>query len=214
MSPNLIDQHDKILYWPDSVDMDSGHFVWLRITSSDGKTYRGLLEDYQNQMASLYIKDELSGEHVATYVLSFELTPPVDLGERIPQVESAYVSPEYQGGGISIASYKAIIEHYGAVISDTHQTEDGMLLWLFGIPKENSLEITPLTVIGDRCEFRTDLTGQKQVYQGDIQAILAIADTIWGNPDSVPLTDLARLGFTPTWRNLSDQVLAAKMTDN
>ncbi|QGY28336.1 hypothetical protein [Pantoea cypripedii] len=214
MSPNLIDQHEKNLYWPDSVDMDSGHFVWIGITSSDGKIYNGLLEDYQNKMASIYVRDELSGDHIASYVLSFELTPPSDLGTRIPQVESAYVDPEYQGGGITVATYKAIIEHYGAVISDTHQTEDGMLLWLFGIPKENSLEITPLTVIGDRCEFRTDVAGQKLVYQADIRAMLAVADTIWGNPDSVPLTDPAKLGFTPTWRNLSDQVLAAKKAEN
>ncbi|HEJ7997816.1 TPA: hypothetical protein SMI16_003257 [Serratia liquefaciens] len=214
MSPNLIAQHDKNLYWPDPVDIGSGHFVWIDITSNNGSKYRGLLEDYQNAMAHLYVRDELSGDHVASYVLSFELTPPADLGTRIPQVESAYVDPEYQGAGISTAVYKAIIEYYGAVISDTHQTEDGMLLWLFGIPKESSLEITLLQIIDSRLEFRTNEAGARLIYQADIKSMMAVADTIWGNPDGVPLTDPTTLGFRPTWRNLNNQVLAAKKIDS
>ncbi|UYA59021.1 hypothetical protein NAL19_783 [Pectobacterium sp. F1-1] len=213
MSPNLIAEHDKTLYWPDSIDMDSGHFVWLQFTSKSGRHYRALLEDYHNEMAILYVKDELSDEHIASYVLSFELTPPLDLGTRIPQVESAYVDADYQLGGVSTAVYKTIIEHYGAVISDTHQTEAGMLLWLFGIPKESSLEITLLTVVDGKLEFKTNATGARYVYQGDIQAMQAVADTIWGNPDNVELSDPISLGFHPTWHDRSDHVLIATKID-
>lgn len=214
MSPNLIAEHDKTLYWPDSVDMDCGHFVWLQFTSNSGRHYRALLEDYHNEMAMLYVKDELSGEHIANYILSFELTPLLGLGTHIPQVESAYVDADYQLGGVSTAVYKMIIEHYGAVISDTRQTEAGMLLWLFGIPKERSLEITLLTVVDDKLEFKTNATGARYVYQGDIQAMQAVADTIWGNPDNVGLSDPVSLGFLPTWHDRSDQVLVATKIDN
>lgn len=84
MSPNLIAEHDKILHWPDSIDMDSGHFIWLQFASNSGRQYRALLEDYHNEMAMLYIRDELSDKHIASYVLSFTLTPPPDFGSRIP----------------------------------------------------------------------------------------------------------------------------------
>lgn len=214
MSPNLIAEHDKILHWPDSIDMDSGHFIWLQFTSNHGRQYRASLEDYHNEMAMLYIRDELSDKHIASYVLSFTLTPPPDFGSRIPQVESAYVDVDYQLGGVSTAAYKAVIEHYGAVISDTHQTEAGMLLWLFGITKDNSIEITLLTVVDNELSFKTSETGARYTYQGDIQAMQAVASIIWGNPDNVELTDPLHLGFRPTWDDRSNLVLAAMKKDD
>ncbi|BFI59075.1 hypothetical protein KD4_30200 [Yersinia pseudotuberculosis] len=210
MSPNLIAEHDKILKWPEVNDLASGHFLWLpEFKTPSGDLFQALLEDDGSNMAHLHIKERLSGEHIASYVLTFDLTPPLDLGQRLPQVESAYVSQEYQGGGVSTATYKAIIDHYGAVISDTYQTEGGMVLWLFGLSKDDSIQLTILNVDGHTLDYKINEHGERISFQADRKSLLEIADTVWGNPDNVELSNLETLGFTPSWRNHSNHVLAA-----
>ncbi|CNF79507.1 Uncharacterised protein [Yersinia enterocolitica] len=210
MSPNLITEHDKILKWPEVNDLAPGHFLWLpEFKTPNGDLFQALLEDDGSNMAHLHIKEILSAEHIASYVLTFDLTPPVDLGQRLPQVESAYVSQEYQGGGVSTATYKAIIDHYGAVISDTYQTEGGMVLWLFGLSKDDSIQLTILNVDGHTLDYKINEHGESISFQGDRKSLLEIADTVWGNPDNVELSNLETLGFTPSWRNHNNHVLAA-----
>lgn len=110
MSPNLIAEHDKILKWPEVNDLASGHFLWLpEFKTPSGDLFQALLEDDGSNMAHIHIKERLSGEHIASYVLTFDLTPPLDLGQRLPQVESAYVSQEYQGGACLLPPIKPLL---------------------------------------------------------------------------------------------------------
>lgn len=110
MSPNLIAEHDKILKWPEVNDLASGHFLWLpEFKTPSGDLFRALLEDDGSNMAHLHIKERLSGEHIASYVLTFDLTPPLDLGQRLPKLNQLMSHKNIKAGACLLPPIKPLL---------------------------------------------------------------------------------------------------------
>ncbi len=66
----------------------------------------------------------------------------------------------------------------------TYQTEGGMVLWLFGLSKDDSIQLTILNVDGHTLDYKINEHGERISFQADRKSLLEIADTVWGNPDN------------------------------
>ena len=98
---------------------------------------------------------------------------------------------------------------YGAVISDTHQTTGGMLIWLL-MAEDDTVQLNIMQICGDRLEYRL-IDGKPEVYTGEIDTLEQAGDTIWGDPNEVvSSTTLERLGFRPIHLNMQHIVLSAR----
>ncbi|EPA9819277.1 hypothetical protein [Escherichia coli] len=210
MPPLVIDGHDKNLIWPDDLDEPSQSYLKLaNINDSDGAEYEVLLEEDGSDMARLYLRHIESDAVAANFLLEFNLTAPEGFPERIPQITSAFVGVEYRRAKLSQHVYCMLMKHYGAIVSDTHQTAGGMLIWLL-MGEDDTVQLNIMQVRGERLEHRL-VDGEPEAYTGEIEALEQAGDTIWGDPNSViSLTTLARIGFRPAQRDMSNIILAAR----
>ncbi|HFL4488101.1 TPA: hypothetical protein ACG315_004903 [Escherichia coli] len=210
MPPLVIDGHDKNLIWPDDLDEPSQSYLKLaNINDSDGAEYEVLLEEDGSDMARLYLRHIESDAVAANFLLEFNLTAPEGFPERIPQITSAFVGVEYRRAKLSQHVYCMLMKHYGAIVSDTHQTAGGMLIWLL-MGEDDTVQLNIMQVRGERLEYRL-VDGEPEAYTGEIEALEQAGDTIWGDPNSViSLTTLARIGFRPAQRDMSNIILAAR----
>lgn len=210
MSPLAIDAHDKNLIWPDDLDEPGQFYQQLaNIADDDEAEHEVILEDDEGDMARLYLRHIESGEVSANFLLEFNLEAPEGFPERIPQVTSAFVGDEYRAAKLSQHVYRMIIKHYGAVVSDTHQTPGGMLIWLL-MGEDDTIKLNIMQVRGDRLEYRLK-DGEPEAYIGEIEALEQAGDTIWGDPNAViSLRTLQRLGFRPAHHDMQHIVLAAR----
>lgn len=210
MSPLVIDGHDKNLIWPDDLDEPSQSYLKLaNLNDSDDAEYEVILEDDGNDMARLYLRHIESDSVAANFLLEFNFTAPEGFPERIPQITSAFVGAEYRRVKLSQHVYRMLMKHYGVIVSDTHQTAGGMLIWLL-MGEDDTVQLNVMQVRGEHLEYRL-VDGEPEAYTGEIEALEQAGDTIWGDPNSViSLTTLARIGFRPAHRDMSNIVLAAR----
>lgn len=210
MSPLVIDAHDKILIWPDDLDKPGQFYqILTNLIDDDGSEHEVILEDDGGDQARLYLRHVESDVVSGNFLLEFNLTAPEGFPERIPQVTSAFVGVDYRAAKLSQHVYRMVMKHYGAVISDTHQTPGGMLIWLL-MAEDDTVQLNIMQVRGERLEYRL-VDGEPEVYTGEIDALEQAGDTIWGDPNEIvsPAT-LERLGFRPTHQNMQHIVLAAR----
>ncbi|MDW3568034.1 hypothetical protein ACOTR2_00395 (plasmid) [Enterobacter asburiae] len=210
MSPLIIDEHEKNLIWPDDLD-EPGRFYFKldNLHDGDDAEHEVILEDDGSDMARVYLRHIDSGEVSANFLLEFNLSPPEGFPVRIPQVTSAFVGTEYRTVKLSQYVYRMLMKHYGAVVSDTHQTAGGMLIWLF-MGEDDTVQLNIMQVRGDRLEYRLK-NGEPEAYIGEIDALEQAGDTIWGDPHGeLSLRTLQRLGFRPAHQNMQHIVLAAR----
>jgi hypothetical protein len=114
----------------------------------------------------------------ANFLVEFGLTPPDGLPGRIPQVTSVFVDVDYHRINLSQHVYRLIIGHYGVVLSDTHQSSGGMVIWL-QMAEDDAVQINDLQVRGGQREYRL-INGQPEAYIGEIENLELAGDTIWG----------------------------------
>lgn len=210
MSPLAISTHEKKLIWPDDLTEPGQSYQSLNnISDDDGAEHEAILQDDGGDMAMLFLRHVDSGNVSANFVLEFNLEPPQGFPVRIPQVSSAFVGEDYRRVKLSQHVYRMIMKHYGAVVSDTHQTPGGMLIWLL-MGEDDTVQLNIMLVRDDRLEYRLK-DGVPETYIGEIDALEQAGDTIWGDPHAVisPRV-LERLGFRPTHRALEQIVLAAR----
>lgn len=211
MSPLVIDAHDKNLIWPDDLDEFSQHYHKLaNIIDDDYSEHEVILEDDSSDQARLYLRHAESNVVSANFLLEFSLTAPDGFPGRIPQVTSAFVNVDYRAAKLSQHVYRMVMKHYGAVISDTHQTPGGMFIWLL-MAEDDSVQLNIMQVHGDCLECRL-VDGEPEAYTGEIDALEQAGDTIWGDPNEVVSSaTLERLGFRPAHQNMQHIVLAARL---
>ncbi|MCT9846729.1 hypothetical protein N7563_21940 [Leclercia adecarboxylata ATCC 23216 = NBRC 102595] len=211
MSPLVIDGHDKNLIWPDDLDEPGQTYQKLANTKDDdGDEHEVILEDDGDEMARLYLRHVETGAVSANFLLEFGLTPPEGLPDRIPQITSAFVGEEYRRVKLSQHVYRLIMAHYGVVVSDSHQTAGGMMIWLY-MALGKDVQINIMKVRNDKLEYRLNDAGEPEVYCGEIELLEKAGPTIWGGPDVViEEIDLERLGFRPTHQDMQHIVLAAR----
>lgn len=210
MSPLVIDAHEKNLIWPDDFnESDQAYQKLVHIADDDAAEHEVILEDDGGKQARLYLRHIESNEVSANFFLEFNLTTPEFFPERIPQVTSAFVGTDYRAAKLSQHVYRMIMKYYGAVISDTHQTLGGMLIWLL-MAEDDTVQLNIMQIRGDRLECRL-IDGKPETYIGEIDALEQAGDTIWGDPDAVvSLATLEHLGFRPAYRNMQHIVLTAR----
>lgn len=211
MPPLVIGEHQKNLNWPEDLDEPGQSYLKLaNLHDSDDAEHEVILEDV-GDMARVYLRHIESGEVSANFVLEFNLTAPEGFPERIPQVTSAFVGVEYRRVKLSQYVYRMLMKHYGAVVSDTHQTTGGVLIWLL-MGEDDTVQLNIMHVRGKRLEYRL-VGGEPEAYKGEIAALEQAGDKIWGDPNSVISPGaLNRIGFRPTHLDKSDIVLAARPT--
>lgn len=210
MSPLIIDAHEKNLIWPDDLDESGQIYQKLaNIADDDDAEHEVILEDDGGRQARLYLRHIKNNEVSANFFLEFNLTTPESFPERIPQVTSAFVDIDYRAAKLSQHVYRMLMKHYGAVISDTHQTLGGMLIWLL-MAENDTVQLNIMQINGDNLECRL-IDGEPETYIGEIDALEQAGNTIWGDPDAVvSLATPDRLGFHPAYRNMKHIVLAAR----
>ncbi|MEG0171503.1 MAG: hypothetical protein RSG77_15865 [Hafnia sp.] len=209
MSPLILDGHEKTLIWPDDLHDNSQAYQRLDNIVDDLENEHIVILEDDGYMARLYLRYVRSNEISANFVLEFSLTAPEDFPERIPQVISAFVGDEYRAAKLSQHVYRMIMKHYGVVISDTHQTSGGMLIWL-RMGEDNAVQLNIMQVRGDRLEYRM-VDGKPEAYTGDIEALEQAGDTIWGDPDEViSQRTLEHIGFVPAHHDIRHIALAAR----
>ncbi|AUH01860.1 hypothetical protein CWC46_19875 [Prodigiosinella confusarubida] len=210
MSPLVIEAHDKNLIWPDDLKEPGRVYQKLaNIIDGDDDKHEVILEDDGGGMARLYLRHIESKEVSANFVLEFNLTAPEGFPKNIPQVSSAFVGVDYRAAKLSQHVYRMIMKHYDAVVSDTHQTAGGMLIWLL-MAEDDTVQLNIMQVRDGRLEYRL-VDGEPEAYTGEIDALEQAGDTIWGGPDEVvDSLNLERLGFRPTHQNMEHIVLAAR----
>ncbi|EAU9316231.1 hypothetical protein U9S86_004548 [Salmonella enterica] len=210
MSPLNIGEHDKNLIWPDDLDEPGQSYQKLaNLHDSDGAEHEVILEDDGSDMARVYLRHIESDEVSANFLLEFNLTAPEGFPERLPQVTSAFVGEEYRRVKLSQHVYRMLMKHYGAVVSDSHQTAGGMLIWLL-MGEDDTVQLNIMQVRGDRLVYRL-VDGEPETYTGEIEALEQAGPTIWGDPNAViSLRTLQRLGFRPAHQDMSHIVLAAR----
>lgn len=209
MSPLILGEHDKTLIWPDDLyDNNQAYLHLSNIVDEAGDEHIVILED-DEEIARLYLRHVLTDEISANFVFEFDLIAPEGFPERIPQVTSAFVGEDYRSVKLSQHVYRAIMEHYGVVVSDTHQTSGGMFIWLL-MAEDDTVQLNIMQIRGDRLEYRL-IGDEPEVYTGEIDALLDAGETIWGGPDEIVSTiNMERLGFRPTHQNMQHIVLAAR----
>ncbi|WP_370621740.1 hypothetical protein NMD10_27410 (plasmid) [Citrobacter portucalensis] len=209
MSPLLIDEHEKILLWPDDLDEPGQNYQRLANLTDDVEEEHMVILDDDGEMARLYLRHVASGEISANFLLEFDLTAPEGFPERVPQVTSAFVNPDYRDAKLSQHVYRLVMGHYGVVVSDSHQTAGGMYIWLV-MSRGHDVQINVMKVRGDQLEYR--LSGDEpEVYCGQVELLEQAGNTIWGGPEEViDEINLVRLGFRPTHQNMQHVVLAAR----
>lgn len=211
MSPLIIEEHEKNLIWPDDIDDSQAYQDLTPITDDVGDQHRVVLEEDLG-MSRLYLRHVPSDQISANVVLEFCPVTPNGFPQPSPQVTSVYVHEDYRGAKLAMRIYRLVMSHYGAIISDTHQTTGGALIWLRMV-REDSVLINIMQVQEDgSLEYRYS-NGEPEAYQGDSEALEAVAQTIWGGPEEViaPL-DFEILGFTPAHVTRESVVLAARLT--
>ena len=212
MSPHLIDDHHKLLQAPPAPsDAAFRHLTALpSVTDSDGDIYSVELLDDGGAMADVYVRSCTTGDMAANLLLTFDLRFPADYPGRVPQVKSVFVDEDYRLQKISLAVYKRLTEHYGALASDTDQTLGGMLLWAMGLARDATLLITVMSVTGNTATPR-QLNGVTQCYQGNHNDLLAAGAGIWDTtPGHLLNVDLTRLGFRPAGHFAEELILSAR----
>ncbi|MBL5885623.1 hypothetical protein I7V28_19155 [Lelliottia amnigena] len=210
MSPLVIAEHNKKLFWPDDLDEPGQSYQKLaNIKDDGGDEYEVILEDDGGEMARLYLRHIKTNSVAANYLLEFGLTPPDDLPGRIPQVTSVFVDVEYRQVHLSQHVYRLIMSHYGVVLSDTHQTSGGMVIWL-QMAEDDAVQINVMQVRGSHLEYRL-IDGQPEAYIGDIENLELAGGTIWGDPNQVISQKiLQQIGFVPAYTDKSNIALAAR----
>ncbi|MCL2892621.1 hypothetical protein [Brenneria tiliae] len=132
--PALISSHYETLKWPAQLQSDSVAATWLpELQDRDADRYDAVLTTEKNNTVRLHIRHKTTGCIAANLVLTFNLTAPDAFPSLLPQVESVYVAEDFRAAGLATLSYCTLIEHYGALASDTHQTYSGMSMWLNGL---------------------------------------------------------------------------------
>lgn len=209
MSPLILDGHEKTLIWPEDLLHNSQAYQQLDNIFDDLENEHIVILEDDDSMARLYLRHVRSNEISANFVLEFYLTTPEDFPERIPQVTSAFVGDEYRAAKLSQHVYRMIMKHYGGVISNTHQTLGGMLIWL-RMGEDNAVQLNIMRVRDDRLEYRM-IDGKPEAYTGEIEALEQAGDTIWGDPDEVvSQRTLERIGFVPAHHDMRHIALAAR----
>lgn len=212
MSPHLINDHHKLLQAPPAPADDAFRYLIALpyITDSDGDTYSVELVDDGGAMAVVYIRSCTTGDMAANLLLTFDLHFPADYPGRVPQVKSVFVDEDYRLQKISLAVYKRLTEHYGALASDTDQTLGGMLLWAMGLARDATLLITIMTVSGNTARPR-QLNGVIECYQGNHNDLISAGSGIWDiTPGHLQNTDFTRVGFRPAGRLAEELILTAR----
>jgi len=211
MSPLVVAAHEKELIWPDDFDEPGLSYQTLAsIVDEDGSQHEVILEDDGHDMARVYLRHIESNEISANFLLEFNLTPPEDFPERIPQVTSAFVGVDYRAAKLTQHVYRMLMKYYGGVVSDTHQTAGGMLIWLL-MGEDHTVQLNIMQVRGARLEYRLK-NGTPETYIGEIEALEQAGDTVWGDPNAViSLRTLQRLGFRPVHLDMSHIVLTARV---
>lgn len=206
MSPRIIDGHEKNLIWLEPGD---ACLEFANIIDDVGDEHLAILSD-EDGIARLYLRHIESGQISANFVFEFELVPPDGFPARVPQVVSAFVGEDFRNVKLSQYAYQAIMEHYGAIVSDVRQTAGGMFIWLLMAENDN-VKINVMEIHGENLECRM-IDGEPEAYMGAAQSLRELGDTIWGDPDAVvaPGT-LDRIGFRPTHQNMEHIVLAARI---
>ncbi len=206
MSPRIIDGHDKNLIWLEPGD---ACLEFSNIIDDVGDEHLAILSD-EDGIARLYLRHIESGQISANFVFEFELVPPGGFPARVPQVVSAFVDEDFRNVKLSQHAYQAIMEHYGAIVSDVRQTAGGMFIWLVMAENDN-VKINVMEIHGENLEYRM-VGDEPEAYTGAAQSLRELGDTILGDPDTVvsPST-LDRIGFRPTYQNMEHVVLAARI---
>lgn len=82
-----------------------------------------------------------------------------------------------------------------------------MVFWLFGLFKDDSIQLIILNVDGYILDYKINEYGERISFQGDRKFLLEIVDFVWGNLDNVELSNLEMLGFILLWCNYNNYVL-------
>lgn len=209
MSPSLHHQeHDKILIWPDEIEESDLYVNLPDMMDNIGRAHEVLLYD-EAGMASVYSRARDTGVISANFVLEFDLIPPEGFPQRVPQITSAFVGEEFRGLKIAQAVYRLLMAHYGAIMSDSVQTQGGILIWLL-MAEDDQIRLNIMETAGDILRSRMK-DGMAEEYCGEPDALEAAAPTIWGGaPESHDLFDPEVLGFKPAYRAFNHIILTAR----
>lgn len=209
MSPSLHHQeHDKILIWPDEIENPDLYINLPDIFDNLGQAHEVLLYD-EAGITSVYSRVRGTGIISANFVLEFDLIPPEGFPQRVPQITSAFVSDDFRGLKIAQMVYRLLMAHYGAIMSDSVQTQGGILIWLL-MAQDDQILLNIMETAGNRLRCRVK-NGMAEEYCGEPDALEAAAPTIWGGASEAhELFDPEVLGFKPAYRAFDNIILTAR----
>ncbi|WP_409306652.1 hypothetical protein [Pectobacterium sp. B1J-3] len=211
--PALISSHYETLKWPDLLQQDFVEATWLpELQDRDGDGYDAVLIAETNNTVRFHIRHKTTGCIAANLVLTFNLTAPSGFPSRLPQVESVYVAADFRAAGLATLSYCTLIEHYGALASDTHQTYSGMSMWLNGIAKNPDIELFIATLEDNNHPSLRLIDGRPESYIGNRKGLLEAAHTVWHSGRDVQknIPHFQSLGITLPSASDSVVILLAK----